>query len=458
MNDIHRMGMVLPFPNKQTYIFICLFTLIIGGYNAKAQDNKVVDVTTKGIQIGQQVPDITITSIHNYKTNSAKISDFKGKLLIIDFWATWCSPCIAMIPKMDSLQKQFGDKIQFLSVTYQIEKEAMPFLAKLEEQHKRHYNVPVVVADKDLHKQFPHTTLPHYVWVGADGKVKAITESQEVTIANISKMLSGNAEIAKKSDFKIAYDRSKPFLINGNGGDGSNLLYHSVLTKFTEGISPNYSRTSLNNNSQGKIIASNIPLVLIFRMAYGGYDKYYSPSRCILNVSDKNSLSSEKNGMEYMDWLRKGNGYCYELIVPPNLSARMFEIMKNDLSNFFPEYISKAEKRKVKCLVLKRTSNSDKIKSRGGQPSIEFSPFGFDVKNSRLSTIAMRLEVLYMQNSPYPIVDGTNYDSTVDLKIDAKISDLTALNKSLSKYDLKFEVDDYITDVLIIEDKQKSTN
>jgi len=193
-------------------------------------------------------------------------------------------------------------------------------------------------------------------------------------------------------------------------------------------------------------------------MAYGGYDKYYGPSRTILNVSDKNLFSSEKVGMEYLDWLRSGNGYCYELIVPPHLSAGMFEIMKNDLANFFPEYTTKAEKRKVKCLVLKRTSSIDKLKTSGGQSKNDFSALGFEMKNSTLSALAMRMEVQFMQNSPYPIVDGTNYKGAVDMKIDGKLSDLTDLNEKLSKYDLKFEVDDYITDILIIQDKEQRAN
>ncbi|MGB4400563.1 MAG: TlpA disulfide reductase family protein, partial [Daejeonella sp.] len=72
---------------------------------------------TAALKIGDKVPDVTINNISNYKSTSAKLSDFKGKLLILDFWATWCAPCIAMIPKMDSLEKAFEGKVAFLSVT-----------------------------------------------------------------------------------------------------------------------------------------------------------------------------------------------------------------------------------------------------------------------------------------------------------------------------------------------------
>jgi thiol-disulfide isomerase/thioredoxin len=36
---------------------------------------------------------------------------FNGKLMILDFWATWCGACISKFPKLDSLQKKYADKL-----------------------------------------------------------------------------------------------------------------------------------------------------------------------------------------------------------------------------------------------------------------------------------------------------------------------------------------------------------
>ena len=92
---------------KKTTILIALSLLCLNFWaNAQA-----VDVTIQGLQIGQVVPNVTLTNLQNYKDASgkaattAKLSDFKGKLLILDFWATWCAPCVAAIPKLENLQK-----------------------------------------------------------------------------------------------------------------------------------------------------------------------------------------------------------------------------------------------------------------------------------------------------------------------------------------------------------------
>lgn len=443
------MGSVLPFPNKHTYIFIFLFTLIAGCYSVKAQDSKAVDVTTKGIQIGQQVPDITITNIHNYKTNSAKISDFKGKLLIIDFWATWCSPCIAMIPKMDSLQKQFGDKIQFLSVTYESEKVALPFLSKLQHQQKKHYNLPIVTDSKKLNGFFPHIYLPHYVWIDASGKVAGITNHQEVNETAIMSFLSKGTQMQQKKDEYRPYNLKK--LLRSNVDDGDiQISYSSTLTKYINGLNP-VMDVSVDSIGNKKISVLNCPLMLLYRTSLR--DRFVmSKNRISIETVDSNLLNSNLKGIEYLNWLKDGNGFCYELKVEPSLSKNIYELMRDDLRLLFPKYRATLEIRNKEVFVLKRTSQVDKLKTVGEAYSSSFSINGCKLVNTYIIQFVNELNMVYQQNVPFPIIDKTGYTGKVDIELEANLTNINSINSALARYDLTIEKSIEPVEILVIKD------
>ena len=62
--------------------------------------------------------------------NLVSLSDFKGRYVYIDVWATWCRPCIAEMPKLNELEQTFGDKIAFVSVSIDTEKETWQIYVK----------------------------------------------------------------------------------------------------------------------------------------------------------------------------------------------------------------------------------------------------------------------------------------------------------------------------------------
>src|SRR6476469_6873036 len=82
---------------------------------------------TQPVTIGERCPDVEIKNIINYKTATARISDFRGKLLLLDFWGTFCGPCVASFPRMDALEKEFANDMQVLPVTFE-DKEKVQLL------------------------------------------------------------------------------------------------------------------------------------------------------------------------------------------------------------------------------------------------------------------------------------------------------------------------------------------
>jgi len=152
--------------------------------------------TVRPLSIGDTVPDITITNVYNYPASTIHLSDLKDKLVILDFWATWCGSCIHGFPKMDSLQKKFSNKLQIILVNNNggngnNEEKVKTFFSKIELKTKGAFVLPSTTRQSPLLLQlFPHTFIPHYVWIGPGEKVLAITSSTEVTAENIEAVIN----------------------------------------------------------------------------------------------------------------------------------------------------------------------------------------------------------------------------------------------------------------------------
>src|SRR5690606_1103827 len=99
-----------------------VFILIIAGVatRGKAQTSNVPPVEkaeiTEPMQMGNLIPDelwdtpLTLWNAANDRTETITLNDYRGKVIILDFWATWCKSCIANMPRMHQLQDQFeGD-------------------------------------------------------------------------------------------------------------------------------------------------------------------------------------------------------------------------------------------------------------------------------------------------------------------------------------------------------------
>ncbi len=76
------------------------------------KQNAILKVLPKGS------PSPTFKNYENYDGSKTSLSDFKGKYVYIDVWATWCRPCTAEIPALKKLEKEYhGKNIQFISLS-----------------------------------------------------------------------------------------------------------------------------------------------------------------------------------------------------------------------------------------------------------------------------------------------------------------------------------------------------
>lgn len=411
---------------KRTLFVFILLPLTFGSRFAEANihtwhkdGNNNPDSLTLQIQIGKPIPDIRFDNIINYKTRSANIADFRGKYIILDFWATFCSPCIALMPKMEQFQKQFGNKLQIMMVALQSKKTTENFYRKREESG-RPIGLPSVM-DSSLAKFFGIRFIPHYVWIDKTGIIKAITDNNHITEENIRRFINGEElNLPVKADpVAIRYDYDIPLLVNGNGGSGKNLKYHSILSGYIEGLGGAYS---LNADSC-KIVGLNCTIPGLYLIAYGDNNSALPTNRLNLEVRDSSKYIPDLKNLG--DW-QKDNLYCYELIVPDSLAQKRLTLMREDLKRTFG-LEAKFEKIYKDCLVLIATREKSII-TQSKEPERKISPTGIKIQNMPITSL---IGAINHYHPKHIFLDETGYSYNIDIQLEGDITDLDSLRESL---------------------------
>jgi peroxiredoxin len=109
-------------------------------------------------------------TVKDMQGKSVSLSAYKGKVILLDFWATWCPPCKAEIPGFVELQDQYGEKgLQVLGVSVDDPADKLPPFA---EEFKMNYPVLVGLGRDDLQDAYgPMWGIPTTFLISRDGKI-----------------------------------------------------------------------------------------------------------------------------------------------------------------------------------------------------------------------------------------------------------------------------------------------
>ena len=166
---------------KQTKLYIGIALLfaasgVVYGLRSAPHAQPAAPVTTT-YQPTNGVPHTPVTELFSQSMPDAQgqqhaLAQFKGKPLVVNFWATWCGPCVQEMPELSQLAKdQAASGLQVIGI-------GIDSPSKIEEFGKKlGISYPLYVAGMtgtDLSRQFGNTNggLPYTVLIGADGQVK----------------------------------------------------------------------------------------------------------------------------------------------------------------------------------------------------------------------------------------------------------------------------------------------
>jgi thiol-disulfide isomerase/thioredoxin len=414
-------------------------------------------------EIGKPLPDFFFKSLIYFTKNQASLLDFRDKWLVLDFWSTGCVSCVESFPKINKIQIEFKDRLQFLMIGWD-DKYIRPTYEKL----RQRYDLKLALAyDTLLFKRFGIYSVPRIIIVDRNGIVRAITSSSEITEENMEALISGKqiefAKINGSGDFDHI-DFGKPILTNGNGEADTDFLYRSLLSRWKPSISiqmQDFSEAfNWSNYLKTGIQETGLDLNFLYRIAFSGY-YYFTPYDTavygrfwpspVLETRDSSAFVSVFHGTTVK------NIYCYSLIVPPEKATNknLQELMQKDLKNYFGFEVS-LENRKMPYWRL-TASDSAKIKllTKGGAPDYPTSKgsSGFILKNM---PIRFLIGIILNHHAKIsPILDETGLEGNIDITIDALVTNFDELLKSLKKNGLDLIRSEKIMKVIVIRDKKE---
>jgi cytochrome c biogenesis protein CcmG, thiol:disulfide interchange protein DsbE len=111
---------------------------------------------------GKQAPKL---EVKEWLTGSAP--DTRGKVVLIDFWATWCGPCRELIPELNEYQKKFGKDLVVIGISA----ENADAVKKFMKSHAMKYNVAVDPSDA-MSNQIGIKGIPHVILMSPDNVVR----------------------------------------------------------------------------------------------------------------------------------------------------------------------------------------------------------------------------------------------------------------------------------------------
>ena len=117
-----------------------------------------------GLRVGQRAPDFTLKTLTN---TPFKLHDQRGKPVFLNFWATWCGPCLVEMPDMEKLQQAMGDQILIVGIDIQ---EPLPHVQRFVRFYKYTWTF-VLDSSGDVSIGYGVSAIPTSIFIDAKGVI-----------------------------------------------------------------------------------------------------------------------------------------------------------------------------------------------------------------------------------------------------------------------------------------------
>src|SRR5438128_1354639 len=167
-------------------MFCCLFILVLFLSGCGTSDRDPANVV-----VGSQAPSFSLTSLDG---TTVKSSTLKGSVVVLNFWATWCQPCMGEIPELKQLAAESNAKVIGIALDQDGLKTIKPFVAS------NHINYTVLVGDEEVFQRFNGLGIPYTLVLDPTQRIvkiyrgpttKVALETDLKAIGQTAELLSG---------------------------------------------------------------------------------------------------------------------------------------------------------------------------------------------------------------------------------------------------------------------------
>lgn len=395
----------------------------------------------KPLKIGDTIPELlwnTPLKVVNHPSAREQITlnDYRDKkLIILDFWATWCGSCIKSFPKIAQLQTNFSE-VQYLLVNSTSTRNTAESIREFLLARRKAYDLMSIVKDTVMDLSFPHEFLPHYVLI-KDNTIVNILSSNDFEQIQWDSLLN-NPLYEQEKRVQLSYDFRYPLFKNGNGGSRPDVLFSSFISPYIDGL-PIGIHTGGENTERMTFI--NRPLIQLFKFAMPELAKV--PQVRLIYEKKHADILSDRN-----DKNRPSNLFTYEIETPLLPYERVRTMVAEDLKRYFGYEVT-YEKRKLNCWVLSAWNKTKMRKLDNVIPKGTYitEQNGLPVTfNGTFGKLTKYLEDVHK----IPFINDTGIEKRISMVLPPELTDVVMLKDYLRQYGIVMREEVREVDVAVI--------
>jgi uncharacterized protein (TIGR03435 family) len=381
-------------------------------------------ITVQGqaiLKVGDLLPSMVIRPIINAPVKVLDVHAKQNKFLILNFWGTWCSPCLPEMDSLAKLQVSNNKHIQVIGISNEP-------VNRLQKYLERKPSTLWLASDttSNLYRQLALNYVGQSAIIDQQHRIIAIVRTDSINQRFIDKLIKGVSIVSSgETDRKQIDIEADLFAVD------STLGFQVSWSGHRPGV-PSMSKNYLHSTFEGRRRSYfNVCLPSILRDIYGvSYNQviYEVPEKTVCDFKNKQLL------------------YCFDLLVKPAQKDSLYIIMKQLVDKLFPVK-ARSEKRVIPVYVLRKLPEVPNwTESTSTENTYSFSGRGFEGKG-----IAMKPFADYVANElQLPVVDETGLMGKYNITTENVLRTVEDMMAALKKLGLTVEKTKREMEVVII--------